>query len=440
MSANSDVPPPRLPAKSRLLALLTVFLAVLAGSVALRVRDDWTRATWREGYLPELLGDARTRTNEPYLLVQLALRQLEARQHANAAESLEAAVSAGLSVGPVWRTLAAANAAAGNPNGAMAALKLGARDPKLKGELEMAAKRLELAVDGGPEAQAQAIAPEGIGLLAGLQPPNWASKWIAARGERDPASAGFETLAALAKSRPDDVAVKIAWARALARNRRFPDAEAELIPLLKRNPEDYEAALALADVRYDAGVPARAGIIYRACLKERPADFRAAMGVLRCAVDVKLVYLGVEAGLVATKLQPKSPEAWVLLGRAYFNQKLRWDKAVEAFATARELDPARSDYFAAYYDSLRANNRLDEGVAVLRARVAAAPEDPQALYLLATGLLEGRADPGVVEEAESLLRKSLAIEPRVTATRARLAQILLDRGGEAEPEESSGPL
>ncbi|MFM7323212.1 MAG: tetratricopeptide repeat protein, partial [Armatimonadota bacterium] len=155
---------------------------------------------------------------------------------------------------------------------------------------------------------------------------------------------------------------------------------------------------------------------------------------------VKLVYLGVEAGLAAVKLDPSSAEAWILLGRAYFNRKLRWDKAVEAFAEARKRAPERTEYFAAYYDSLRANNRLDEGVAVLRARIVSEPEDPQALYLLATALLEGRADPGVVEEAESLLRKSLAIEPRVTATRARLAQILLDRGGETEAEEAAGLL
>ena len=405
------------------------------------MRDQWIRAQWREAYLPDLEAQAKRSPRDPYLRVQLALRQLEARLHGPASESLQAAVSNGLSTGPVWRTLAAATAASGNPSGAVGALKLGTQDPKLAPELEPLIKQLSgMGPDATIESIAQTIAPEGFSILERLLPPNPLSPWIEKQGRRDPLTAGFETLEKWFQQDGSRREVRIAWARALARNRRFPDAETVLIPLLKDNPEDYDAALALADVRYDAGVVARAGILYRACLKDRPNDFRAAIGTAKCAVDVKLVYLGVEAATKATQLKPDSVDAWVLLGRAYFNQKLRWDKAVEAFEKASQLAPNRTDFFAPYYDSLRANNRIEDGARVLRARLKAVPDDAQANFLLACALLEMRSDQSSADEAERLLRKSLSTEPNVPSTRARLAQILLEKSGEEPAKEAVGLL
>jgi cytochrome c-type biogenesis protein CcmH/NrfG len=426
----------------RRLAILsgTLVVLALAGS-GVWLNDQYTRARWREATLPELETEARQRPREPYLHAQLALRQLEAHLHGPASESLQSAISNGLSTVPVWKTLAAATAAAGNPNGALGALKLGARDPQLAPTLEPIAKQLAgLGPDATVETFAQTIAPEGIALLDGVLKPNFLSSWLEQQGRKNPDQAGFETLEAWFAKESENRNVRLAWAKALARNRRYPDAEEILIPLLKKNPEDYDAALALADVRYDAGVIARAGILYRACLKDRPDDFRAAYGTAKCAVDVKLVYLGVEAATKATQLKPDSADAWVMLGRAYFNQKLRWDKAVDAFAKARKLAPERTDYFAPYYDSLRANNRIEEGAELLRKRLKEVPDDAQVNYLLAAALLEMRSDQGSSDEAEKLLRKSLASEPNVPSTRARLSQLLLEKSGQEPAKEAVGLL
>ncbi len=426
----------------RRLALLVALLAVVAfAAVGVWANDQHTRARWRESSLPELEAEAKQRPREPYLMAQLALRQLEAHLHAPAAESLQAAISNGLSVVPIWKTLAAATAASGNLNGAVGTLKLGARDPQLAPVLEPIAKQLAgLGPDATVETFAQTIAPEGISLLEGMLGPNSVSPILERQGRKSPQNAGFETLEAWFARESSNREVRLAWARALAKNRRYPDAEEVLLPLLKANPEDYEAALALADVRYDAGVVARAGILYRACLKDRPDDYRAAYGTAKCAVDVKLVYLGVEAATKATNLRPDSADAWVMLGRAYFNQKLRWDKAVEAFSKARKIDPQRTDYFAPFYDSLRANNRIEEGAELLRLRLKDTPDDAQANYLLATALLEMRSDQSSSDEPERLLRKSLANEPNVPSTRARLAQILLEKSGDEPAKEAVGLL
>jgi tetratricopeptide (TPR) repeat protein len=429
----------RLPAWLRRPAVAVALLTAAAAAVAVGTSltmDAAARARWRERTLPELEAEARTHIAEKYLFVQLAVRQVEAHEFGRAATSFQKAAEAGLNDPRVWQAWAAAAAASGDRKRAEGVLQLGARDPVMAAPLHAAAERAQIVgADASPVTIAEAISPGGLGAIARLTRPNFVSPWLERAGRRDPATSGFATREAWAKEKPDDPAVQVLWARALAANRRFPDAENVLLPILTRDKTNVDAALALADVRYAAGVPARAGILYRACLKERPNSFEAALGVARCAVDVKLIYLGVEASEKAIALNPKSADAWICLGRAYFNQKLRWDKAVDAFARAQALDPGRTDFYAPYYDSLRSSGKVEEGEKVLRARLARAPDDALAHYLLATALLDYRADTGTIAEAEKALRRSIQLQPDVPSSRTRLAQILLDRGDAKEASD-----
>jgi tetratricopeptide (TPR) repeat protein len=235
-----------------------------------------------------------------------------------------------------------------------------------------------------------------------------------------------------AREEPKNLAAQILWARALVQNRRLPEAEAVARMAVALAPNSPEARLAMGDVLFQGEVYGKAGLEYTAALKSRPDWLPALIGLGNVAVEKKLLRLGLQTFEKATRLAPENPDAWVGLGRAHYNQKFRFDKALEAFERARRLAPARTDYFPYLSDTLRANYRLEEAEAVLRQRVAAAPTDARGHYLLALTLLDDRRTPEREVEAERLLRTSLQLEPRATASQARLGQLLLEKGKAAE--------
>ena len=392
-------------------------------------KNAWRQAQLRELSLPELEREATRHPEEESLQIALAHRWIQAREFASAATALRNIAEQGNTEPKLWLTWAGAAAASGDPAMAAGILKLGAKNPKLAESLNAAAGRLEaLSPESDPLEIAKVISPEGPVVLESYLTPSLLSGFLESQGRRDPSHAGLTTLEKLAREKPQDATVQIAWARALSANHRYPDAEPVLIALLKKDPKNFEAAIALADVRYAAGSIARAGTIYRACVKERPDNFLAVLGVARCATEKRLVYLGAEMAQKAVTLNPKSVDAWIVLGKAHFNQKLHWDRVIEAFERARQLDPTRLDYYGELYDALRLSGRFPEAEAVLNRRLAAEPNDARAHYLLANSQLDSRSDQNRKADAEKHLRRSLELYPRSATAQLRLGQLLLDQG------------
>jgi predicted Zn-dependent protease len=413
--------------------LVGVLLLLALGAGGIWGRGAWQQAERRELFLPDLEARAKDSPRDENIQLALAYRLIQARLFAPAAAALQKGAEAGNADLTLWQTWAAANAASGDTGLALAVLKTGANDPKIATALKAAAGRLQaLPQDASPFDAALAISPEGPEALTRYLPRSPLSGLIESQGRRNPAQAGFATLETLSKERPKDDEIQKLWARALAKNRRFPDAETALIARLKEKPEDYELILTLADVRYQAGLPARAGSLYRACVKERPDDFRAVLGLAKSATDKSLIYLGASSAEKAVKLNPKSADAWVCLGRSHFNQKLRWDKVIEAFEKARALEPGRLEFYGELYDALRLSGRFEEAQKILRERLATAPDDARAHYLLGTALLDNPSGPGSDVEAEKSLKRSLELYPDSATGSTRLGQFLLDRDRPAE--------
>jgi predicted Zn-dependent protease len=155
------------------------------------------------------------------------------------------------------------------------------------------------------------------------------------------------------------------------------------------------------------------------------------------AVEKRLIPLAVEMFEKATQQNPRSVDAWIGLGRAYYNQRLRWDKAMAAFQAAARLAPGRTDFYPYYSDALRTNYRFHEAEQVLRRRIAAQPNDARSHYLLALILLDSQRSPAREVEAEQAFRTSLRLEPDAPATRVRLAQLLLGRSRTDWPEAAA---
>ena len=268
--------------RRRLLVLTLVLTAGVGGGYW--GKNAWRQAQLRELLLPELERQAHQNPNEEPLQLALSHRLIQAREFAPAAAALQHVTEQGNTDPKLWLTWAGAAAASGDTGMALGVLKLGAKNPKLTESLTAAATRLQaLPTESSPLELARVISPEGPAVLENYLPSSAFSGWLESQGRRDLAHAGLATLEKLAKERPDEPAVQIAWSRALSANRRYPDAEPVLVALLKKDPKNFDAALALADVRYAAGVIARAGTLYRACVKERPESFAAVLGVARCA-------------------------------------------------------------------------------------------------------------------------------------------------------------
>jgi predicted Zn-dependent protease len=436
---------------SRRIVLLVLVLLALVPAVVVQARQAWHQAWLKEAYLSELEAAARQRPADGTLLALLGARYAEATEYSSAAAILERAVGAGMTEPAVFLTWAASHAANGQPDKAEQVLKFAVGSGKCqpsgpaRAALSALTGLLEQASAGkreppSPLELARAISPEGPGKLAaqvaGTSPLQGIYDGYA---RRDPERSGFDLRRRDAAANPEDRAAQIRWVEALRRNRRVTEAEAVARTALEKWPDSRELRLAYADVLYQGGAVATAGMQYRQLLEKSPENTAALLGLGRVALDKQLFHLAISSFERATQLLPNDPEVWIGLGRAYLAENHRFDKSEEAFQKAAQLAPDRTDFYGYWSDTKRAITRNDEAESLLRKRLAAAPEDARTHYLLGKLLLENRATPEGLAEAEKLLRRSLEIEPNAPVVKVLLAQRLLDKG-DAESAADAGIL
>ena len=209
--------------------------------------------------------------------------------------------------------------------------------------------------------------------------------------EADPAAAEREARAALAAA-PSDPRPQLILASALRRRGDAAAALAILKPLAAAHPNaaltQYELGLALA----------------------ASGDAATAIPALRRAVA----------------LNRDHPQAWRALGDLLFAAG-EANAAEAAYAQHRRAlvrDPALKAAAGALCDG-----RLGEAERLLRPRLAARPDDPPALELLAEAVLR----QGLYADAEVLLARSLALDPACAEARFAYASALFhqQKGAEA---------
>jgi tetratricopeptide (TPR) repeat protein len=421
--------------------ILALLLAAAAGTAALS--RAWRETTLREAYLPELEARARRFPGDARLLAVLGARLARAGEYGSAARALGRAVSAGADDAPVWLAWSASAAAAGDRPGAEAVLRLGARrKPQIAPRLQAALERCrELDASAPPAALAEAISPEEDRLLlqtyGGGSVLNGLAEWW---GRRHPETSGFATRERWASEEPRNVRAQLLWGKALMTNRRLSEAAAVLRQAVALAPESPDAHLALADVLLRGGAPGEAEREYAACLRLRPDWPPALIGSGNAALERKLLTVALKIFERATRLAPKSPDAWIGLGRSYGQIPSRRASSLHAFETAARLAPERTDYFFYYADALRINVHLDTAEAVLRRRLAEEPDDIRCLYLLSHVLTENKPSPERAREAEAVLRAALPLAAEPDLFAARLGQLLMNRGAAEETIRLLEPL
>ena len=137
----------------------------------------------------------------------------------------------------------------------------------------------------------------------------------------------------------------------------------------------------------------------------------------------------------ASSRYPRSPRLLIGLGMAFYARG-NYDEAVKALLQAADLnpsDPRAYLFLSKAYD--RSPNQVDEVIERFRKFAELQPRNAQAQYYYAMSLWKGKRaqDPGMdLGQVESLLKKSVALNPALAEAHLQLGNIYSDQNKHAE--------
>jgi tetratricopeptide (TPR) repeat protein len=143
----------------------------------------------------------------------------------------------------------------------------------------------------------------------------------------------------------------------------------------------------------------------------------------------------VEVFQQAVKRYPKSPRLAVGLGIAFFSRG-NYDDAVQSLVRASDLNPSDPNcyyFLSKAYDS--SPGQADEVIQRFRRFAQLYPQNARASYYYAVSLWKGRRmqDSGAdLEQIESLLKRSVALDPAMADAHLQLANLYSDQKKYAE--------
>jgi tetratricopeptide (TPR) repeat protein len=132
----------------------------------------------------------------------------------------------------------------------------------------------------------------------------------------------------------------------------------------------------------------------------------------------------------ATRRYPKSPRLLIGLGMALYSRG-KYDEAVKALLAAADLDPSDPRcylFLSKAYDS--SPNQAADVIQRFRRYAELQPGSALALYYYAMSLWKGKRaeDPGFdLREVESLLQKSVALDPALSQAHVQLGNLYADQ-------------
>lgn len=198
--------------------------------------------------------------------------------------------------------------------------------------------------------------------------------------------------------------------------------------ILAADPENAAAQLLLATACRRLGAPARAHELLAGQARAQPASALLQLELGRACVAVGRKAEATTAFEAAVALDARLADAWRELAalRVAAGDTLGGDRAYAQYDRAVADTPEFKDATVALGD-----RRLDAAIAILRQRLAVAPDDVRALRLLAT-IARTRDDS---YETEQYLKRCLELAPGYAAARFDLATELAaqQRFPEAEP-------
>ncbi len=137
----------------------------------------------------------------------------------------------------------------------------------------------------------------------------------------------------------------------------------------------------------------------------------------------------------ATERYPDSPRLVIGLGMAFYSRG-NYDDAVKALLKAADLNPSDPRcylFLSKAYDS--SPGQAEEVIQRFRRFAELQPHNAQALYYYAMSMWKGRRtqDPGLdLDQIESLLKKAIALDPKLAEAHLQLGNLYSDQNKYAE--------
>lgn len=132
----------------------------------------------------------------------------------------------------------------------------------------------------------------------------------------------------------------------------------------------------------------------------------------------------------ATQRYPKSPRLFIGLGMALYSRG-KYDDAVKALLTAADLNPSDPRCYLFLSKAYGASpNQTDEVISRFKRYAELEPNNAQAVYYYAMSLWKGKRaeDPGQdLQDVESLLKKSIALDPKQADAYMQLGNFYADK-------------
>lgn len=234
---------------------------------------------------------------------------------------------------------------------------------------------------------------------------------------------------AVASQDPNDAQALFQLASAQYLAGEFSEAIATLQPTLTDAGARSEV-LDLASAAYEkSGDTPKAVELLRSAIVKTPDDEKLYLDFSTLCFDHSSFDVGIDMLNVGLNRLPRSAPLYLARGILYI-QLAKYDEGEADFETAERLDPGQA--FSSESESLAQiqENRGEEALATVRARLKARPNDPILLYFLADALTRGGAQPGSPEfkEALSAATRSVALKPDLTLARDVLSSLYFKEG------------
>lgn len=232
--------------------------------------------------------------------------------------------------------------------------------------------------------------------------------------------------------RPDSPTVRYDLALEQWRSSTEVDPITTLQPLLDSQPPDARALRLAAAIHESRNETPQALKLLRESILADPTDEANYLDFATLAVTHKSYAVGVDIVSAGLAKLPRSPGLYMARGVLYA-QNSDFDKAMDDFERAHELDPAHS--MSASAEGIALSQRHDQKAALeqFRRQVREHPRDPLGYYLLAEALSWAPASGDQGESANSaeciaMAAKATVIDPHLVEAWDLLASQYLDAG------------
>ena len=218
----------------------------------------------------------------------------------------------------------------------------------------------------------------------------------------------------------------------MSQQRRWPEAEAELLRAIALDPGSLPAQILLAEMLAQSGKPAEAAREARRALADHPDDVGVRLALARGALEQR--QYADAAAEIARAAQIEGESARVLLARGRLAAAQgSVDQAIDFLGRAAQADPSRAEVFDLLGTLYLENGRLSEAAVSFEKATIVDPTDAASWVSLGRIYLGAKRAPAAVKYFET----AVSAAPDSAEARYQLAVALEQSGRYAEAEEAA---